>query len=262
MKIRGPLVTLAAVAVLGAARVLGVNTSKEEPAPQANPYSQATTTAAAASSHSSAARAEHAAATGVPGTGRLVGKIPTANGTITLEITVQGDKAVAYACDGNTVESWLRGSAVNGAVRPSQTRTRRAGSKDTSRGMRSSAPCGSVKRNGTCNAPVRSRPRGSDVSDNAGVHGQLGWSDPNGGVTGVQRREDGSTAPSRPSHQPTASPTSKRHRGRSGSCAGGQRCLIRPPRSKSAPPERCRGADCRHPRCGGRRRSRRVRESA
>ena len=33
-----------------------------------------------------------------------------------MEITVQGDKAVAYACDGNTVESWLRGSAVNGAL--------------------------------------------------------------------------------------------------------------------------------------------------
>ena len=45
-----------------------------------------------------------------------VGKIPTANGTITLEITVEGDKAVAYACDGNTVESWLRGSAANGAL--------------------------------------------------------------------------------------------------------------------------------------------------
>src|SRR6185436_17780199 len=106
MKIRGPLVTLAAVAVLGAG-ILLVNMSKEESAPQANPYSQSTTTAAVATP---------APPPPFPAQADYVGKIPTANGTITLEITVQGDKAIAYACDGNTVESWLRGSAGNGAV--------------------------------------------------------------------------------------------------------------------------------------------------
>ena len=35
---------------------------------------------------------------------------------ITLEVTVDGQKAVAYACDGNAVEVWLRGTATNGAL--------------------------------------------------------------------------------------------------------------------------------------------------
>ncbi len=46
-----------------------------------------------------------------------VGTISTNNGAITLDITVDGDKAIAYACDGNSVEVWLRGSAADGAVR-------------------------------------------------------------------------------------------------------------------------------------------------
>ena len=115
MKIRGPLVTLAAVAVLGAG-ILLVNISKEESAPQANPYSQSTTTAAAATPAPPPPAPSTPPPPAFPAQADYVGKIPTANGTITLEITVQGDKAVAYACDGNTVESWLRGSAVNGAV--------------------------------------------------------------------------------------------------------------------------------------------------
>ena len=45
---------------------------------------------------------------GFPAKADYVGKISTANGTITLEITVEGQKAIAYACDGNTVESQLR----------------------------------------------------------------------------------------------------------------------------------------------------------
>ena len=45
-----------------------------------------------------------------------VGKIPISSGVITLEITIDGEKAVAYACDGNTVEVWLSGSAKNGVL--------------------------------------------------------------------------------------------------------------------------------------------------
>ena len=114
MKIRGPLVTLAAVAALGVG-ILLVNMSKE--APPANPYSQSTTTAAAATpAVPPPAPSTPPPPPAFPAQADYVGKIPTASGTITLEITVQGDKAVAYACDGITVESWLRGSAVNGAL--------------------------------------------------------------------------------------------------------------------------------------------------
>ena len=192
MKIRGPLVTLAAVAVLGAG-ILLVNMSKEEPAPQANPYSQATTTAAAATPAAPPPAPSTPPPPAFPAQADYVGKIPTANGTITLEITVQGDKAVAYACDGNTVESWLRGSVVNGAVSL-------ANKDKTSRlegHLEGNAIVGTLwigEKKSDFNAPVAQPPAGLYVYDNAGVRNS--WIvDPNGGVTGVQRREDGSTAP-------------------------------------------------------------------
>ena len=192
MKIRGPLVTLAAVAVLGAG-ILLVNMSKEEPAPQANPYSQATTTAAAATPAAPPPAPSTPPPPAFPAQADYVGKIPTANGTITLEITVQGDKAVAYACDGNTVESWLRGSAVDGAVSL-------ANKDKTSRlegHLEGNAIVGTLwigEKKWDVNAPVAQPPAGLYVYDNAGVRNS--WIvDPNGGVTGVQRREDGSTAP-------------------------------------------------------------------
>jgi hypothetical protein len=192
MKIRGPLVTLAAVAVLGAG-ILLVNLSKEEPAPQANPYSQATTTAAAATPAAPPPAPSTPPPPAFPAQADYVGKIPTANGTITLEITVQGDKAVAYACDGNTVESWLRGSAVNGAVSL-------ANKDKTSRlegHLEGNAIVGTLwigEKKWDVNAPVAQPPAGLYVYDNAGVRNS--WIvDPDGGVTGVQRREDGSTAP-------------------------------------------------------------------
>ena len=192
MKIRGPLVTLAAVAVLGAG-ILLVNMSKEEPAPQANPYSQATTTAAAATPAAPQPAPSTPPPPAFPAQADYVGKIPTANGTITLEITVQGDKAVAYACDGNNVESWLRGSAVNGAVSL-------ANKDKTSRlegHLEGNAIVGTLwigEKKWDVNAPVAQPPAGLYVYDNAGVRNS--WIvDPNGGVTGVQRREDGSTAP-------------------------------------------------------------------
>ena len=192
MKIRGPLVTLAAVAVLGAG-ILLVNMSKEESAPQANPYSQATTTAAAATPAAPPPAPSTPPPPAFPAQADYVGKIPTANGTITLEITVQGDKAVAYACDGNTVESWLRGSAVNGAVSL-------ANKDKTSRlegHLEGNAIVGTLwigEKKWDVNAAVAQPPAGLYVYDNAGVRNS--WIvDPNGGVTGVQRREDGSTAP-------------------------------------------------------------------
>ena len=192
MKIRGPLVTLAAVAVLGAG-ILLVNMSKEEPAPQANPYSQATTTAAAATPAAPPPAPSTPPPPAFPAQADYVGKIPTANGTITLEITVQGDKAVAYACDGNTVESWLRGSAGNGVVSlANKVKTSRLEGH-----LEGNAIVGTLwigEKKWDFNAPVAQPPAGLYVYDNAGVRNS--WIvDPNGGVTGVQRREDGSTAP-------------------------------------------------------------------
>jgi len=191
MKIRGPIVTLAAVAVLGVG-ILLINMSKEGPAP-ANPYSQSTTTAAATPAAPPPAPSTPPPPPAFPAKADYVGKVPTANGTLTLEITVDGDKAIAYACDGNTVESWLRGNAVNGAVSL-------ANKDKTSRlegHLEGSAIVGTLsigEKKWDFNAPVAQPPAGLYVYENAGVRNS--WIvDSTGGVTGVQRREDNSTAP-------------------------------------------------------------------
>ncbi len=191
MKIRGPLVTLGAVAVLGVG-ILLVNMSKEESAPPGKPAAQSATTVAPTTAAAPLAPTPPPPPA-FPAQADYVGKIPTANGTITLEITVQGDKAVAYACDGNTVESWLRGSAVNGALSL-------ANKDKTSRlegHLEGNAVVGTLwigEKKWDFNAPAGQPPAGLYVYENAGVRNS--WIvDPNGGVTGVQRREDGSTAP-------------------------------------------------------------------
>jgi hypothetical protein len=192
MKISGPVVTLGAVAALGVG-ILLVNMSKEESAPPANPYGQSTTTTAAASPVVPQPAPSTPPPPVFPATADYVGKVPTANGTITVEITVDGAKAVAYACDGNTIESWLRGSAVNGAVSL-------ANKDKTSRlegHLEGSAILGTLwigEKKWALNAPAAQPPAGLYVYDNAGVRNS--WIvDADGAVTGVQRQADGTTTP-------------------------------------------------------------------
>lgn len=191
MKVRGPLLTLGAVAVLGVG-ILIINISKEEPAPPAKPTSQTTTTAVATPAAPPPAPSKPPPRA-FPGQADYVGKVPTANGTITVEITVQGDKAVAYACDGNTVEAWLRGSAANGALSL-------ANKDKTSRlegNLEGDAVVGTLwigEKKWDFNAPAAQPPAGLYLYDNAGVRSS--WIvDGDGGVTGVQRQTDGTTTP-------------------------------------------------------------------
>jgi hypothetical protein len=187
MKIRGPLVTLGAVAALGIGIWL-VNVSKEEQAPTP-PVAEATTTTAAPAPQPPPAPTPPPVA--FPAKADYVGKIPTATGTITLDISVQGDKAIAYACDGNSVEVWLRGPSVNGAVSLS--------SKDKASRLEGrlegSAVVGTLwigEKKWDFKADAAQPPAGLYVYEDAGVRNS--WIiDSDGGVTGVQRRPDGST---------------------------------------------------------------------
>ena len=186
MKIRGPLVTLGAVAVLGIGIWL-VNVSREEPEP-APPVAQTTTTAAAAPQPAPVPTPARAA---FPSNADYVGKIPTATGTITLDISVEGDKAIAYACDGNSVEVWLRGRAVNGAVSlASKDKASRLEGR-----LEGSAVVGTLwigEKKWDFKADATQPPAGLYVYEDAGVRNS--WiSDADGGVTGLQRRPDGST---------------------------------------------------------------------
>jgi hypothetical protein len=190
MKIRGPLVTLGAVAALGIGIWL-VNVSKEEPAPAppGQPVAESTTTAAAPAPQPPPPPTPPPVA--FPAKADYVGKIPIANGTITLDISVEGDKAIAYACDGNSVEVWLRGSAVNGAVS--------LASKDKASRLEGrldgSAVVGTLwigEKKWDFKADPAQPPAGLYVYEDAGA--RASWIiDADGGVTGVQRRPDGST---------------------------------------------------------------------
>jgi hypothetical protein len=190
MKIRGPILTLAAVAVLGVA-ILLINISKEEPAPAGKPAAQTTTAVAPTTAPPPAPVPPPPPA--FPAKADYVGKISTANRPITLEITVDGDKAIAYACDGNTVESWLRGSAVNGAVSlVNKDKTSRLDGRLQGTAIVGTLSLGEKKWD--FNAPIAQPPAGLWVYENAGARNS--WIvDSSGGVTGVQRREDGSTTP-------------------------------------------------------------------
>lgn len=109
MKTKGPLTTLAAVAALGAGLwAVDVHQTPDAPAPRA---------AAAAGPAPKAAPPLPPAPDPFPAKADFVGKIPTATGVITLEITVTGARAVAYACDGEEIEAWLRGGAEAGTLR-------------------------------------------------------------------------------------------------------------------------------------------------
>src|SRR5256885_4148543 len=111
MKARGPLLTLGAVAAVGVALWLA-NVAREPDRTQpSKPVAESATTAAPATSATPAPPPP----VKFPAKADYLGKIPTNGGVITLEITINGTNAIAYACDGSTVETWLRGSAQNGA---------------------------------------------------------------------------------------------------------------------------------------------------
>jgi hypothetical protein len=128
-----------------------------------------------------------------PAKADYVGKVPTAAGVITLEITVNGPKAVAYACDGNAVEVWLRGSATNGALSlTSKDKASRLEGRLQGATVAGTLWIGEKKWDFTA-APVEP-PAGLYVYEDEGVRNS--WIvDGDGGVTGVQRRADGATEP-------------------------------------------------------------------
>ena len=120
MKIKGPIATLGAVAVLGTGLWL-VNVNKQsEPVPQA---AAATATSAPAALPSAEPAPTPPPAPSTPAAapfGALedfVANIPTKSGNLAVEIRVSGDKARAYACDNVGIETWLAGSAVNGVLK-------------------------------------------------------------------------------------------------------------------------------------------------
>jgi hypothetical protein len=187
----GPLVTLGAVVALGAG-ILLVNMAKERPStPEPTAAASPTTISARPAPAPPSQTAPPPEA--FPPKADYVGKIPTADGHITLELTVEGNQAVAYACDGNTVEAWLKGSAENGAVHLAN----KANTSQLDGDLHGSEVAGSLllkQEPLQFTAAEVPPPAGLYVYLDAGVRNS--WIvDANGDVTGVQRQPDGSTAP-------------------------------------------------------------------
>jgi hypothetical protein len=191
MKVSGPLVTLGAVAALGIG-ILLVNVSREpEPTTPGKPVAESVTTTNPSTTDQVPTPSTPPPAP-FPAKADYVGEIPTSNGVITLEITVHGNKAVAYACDGNTVEVWLAGSAENGIVN--------LASKDNTSRLEGNTVVGTLwigkQKWGFTTAAVQP-PAGLYVYTEGGARSS--WIiDANGAVTGVQRQPNGSTSPAPP----------------------------------------------------------------
>ena len=190
-RFRGPLLTLGAVAVLGGG-IWAANVAQEpDPAP-AQPAAASTTLAPAAP----VTAQTPVAPTPFPARADYVGTIATASGTITLEVTINGTEAIAYACDGNTVESWLRGSAAAGAL----SLTSKDGGSRLDGTLVDGALAGTLvigDKSWQYTAEQVAAPAGLYVLDAGGD--RTSWIvDQSGGVTGVQRGANGATRPAPP----------------------------------------------------------------
>jgi hypothetical protein len=93
------------------------------PAPESSPASPAEATSSAAPAESSEAPAESPAAVSAPASeptrttptrANYAGRVGGGGGSVA--VSVHGDKAIAYVCNGSTVEGWMRGKVENGKL--------------------------------------------------------------------------------------------------------------------------------------------------
>ncbi|OKH80446.1 hypothetical protein EB75_20630 [Mycobacterium sp. ST-F2] len=192
MKVSGPLVTLGAVATVGVA-LLAVNMSKENSptAPPAAPPAASSTSAAATTTTSTTPTPPPPAP--FPAKADYVGKINTSTGVITLDIAVSGQKAVAYACDGKSVETWLTGPAEAGTVTlTNKNKTSRLEGRHEGTNVSGTLTIG--EKSWPFTAAAVQPPAGLYLEQAGGVRNS--WIvDADKSVTGVQRAADGATSP-------------------------------------------------------------------
>ncbi|MEV0250525.1 hypothetical protein AB0H76_28295 [Nocardia sp. NPDC050712] len=190
MKRLGPWLTLAAVAVLGLV-LLVVNMSKDTEPSTAQPNSGPATSSVTAAPTTTAPKA-----TPFPAAADYVATIPlAAGGTMTLEITVEGEKAIAYACDGKTIESWLQGPATNGTLKLTGKNDATLTGNFDGKAVNGNLSIGGKQWEFSA-LPV-TPPAGLYVYNEGGVR-QSWIVDGTGAVTGVQRGADGATTPAAP----------------------------------------------------------------
>jgi hypothetical protein len=113
MKVKGPILTLAAGVVL-AAVVTALNMHTY--------HQQHKSTPAPAPTYGSLPTAAPAPTTAAPTTAAAVAEPPATyagyvgGGGASIAIAVKDGRAIAYVCDGATAEAWLQGTAANGKL--------------------------------------------------------------------------------------------------------------------------------------------------
>jgi serine/threonine-protein kinase len=115
MKRNTPLITLLAGAALGV--ILLVSSMLATPSSAPVSYSAAAASSAATPAASSAASSPAASpepTRTTPTRADYAGRVGGGGGSVA--VSVHGDKAVAYVCNGATVEGWMRGRAENGKL--------------------------------------------------------------------------------------------------------------------------------------------------
>lgn len=188
MRRLGPWLTLTAVAVLGIGLIV-VNMSKETEPAAAEKNTAGTPSVVAPA----APPTDVPVPVRLPAKADYVGRIAPATGApITLSITVEEGKAIAYACDGASVESWLQGTAVDGTLKLTGRNEAGLDGRYDGKTVTGTLTLG-AKQWEFSTAAVQS-PAGLYVYTEGGVR-QSWIVDGNGAVTGVQRAADGSTSP-------------------------------------------------------------------
>jgi hypothetical protein len=122
MKVSGPIVTLAAGALVGAT-LLGLNlTLRADPEPAASPAAAASSAVSPAPAVSGSAAVSGSPATGATPTAEATPSAPAVaapkvayagrvdGGGPFVALVVQGDRAIAYLCDGKRIEAWMWGT--------------------------------------------------------------------------------------------------------------------------------------------------------
>lgn len=104
--IRGPVLTLVAVAMLGGGLWWVDTTAQPSPA----------TVDTAAPLAPRSAPLVVPAPPEFPARVDFAGAIPARSGTLTVDVSVDGTRAAAYVCDGASLEVWLRGTARDGVL--------------------------------------------------------------------------------------------------------------------------------------------------
>ncbi len=114
MSTRGPLLTLASVAVLTGA-LLWVNEVVGPPTPTTSSSTYSADYGAPTSPSPSPSEAAPPPAA-EPATLQAVYSGKTGGGEATVAVAVNGDRAAAYLCDGTRIETWLQGSVTGDQV--------------------------------------------------------------------------------------------------------------------------------------------------